>query len=182
MDPLSCGYKPKRPGSKRSKRLEWEHVVPASFIGRNKACWKEGHAECVSRKGKAYKGRRCCNKVDKQFRKAAADLKNLVPSIGEINMDRSNFAHSEVEGEAREYGSCDFEVNRKLRTAEPAVHLRGFIGRTWIYMEAAHELDVPAEDKTVYRAWAEAYPVEQWELDRSNRIEKTLLESSQAVE
>lgn len=156
--------------------------MPASFIGRNKACWKEGHAECVSRKGKAYKGRRCCNKVDKQFRKAAADLKNLVPSIGEINMDRSNFAHSEVEGEAREYGSCDFEVNRKLRTAEPAVHLRGFIGRTWIYMEAAHELDVPAEDKTVYRAWAEAYPVEQWELDRSNRIEKTLLESSQAVE
>ena len=34
-----------------------------------------------------------------------ADLHNLVPAIGEINGDRSNFIFSEIRGEERVYGT-----------------------------------------------------------------------------
>jgi deoxyribonuclease-1 len=35
---------------------------------------------------------------------------NLVPSIGEINGDRSNYKFSMIGSEERQYGACDFEV------------------------------------------------------------------------
>jgi len=174
IDPLSCGYKPKRPNSKRSKKLEWEHIVPAYYIGKGRMCWSKGHKECTTRKGKSYKGRRCCNKVDKQFREVTADINNLVPAIGELNMDRSNYAYNEIAGEERNYGACDFEVNRKLKEAEPATHLRGFIGRTWLYMHRVHKVKISDKDMEVYKAWADTYPAEKWELDRKIRIKNTL--------
>lgn len=174
IDPLSCGYTPRRAGSKRAERLEWEHIVPAFYIGKGRPCWEQGDAECVSSSGKAYKGRRCCNKVDKQFRRIVADLNNIVPSIGEINADRNNFPHREIAGEERVYGACDFEVDFKARTAEPAVPLRGFIGRTWLYMHDVYDVILSDEDKAVYKSWAEAFPPAQWELDRTARIQKSL--------
>ena len=91
---------------------------------------------------------------------------------GRVN--RKDFPHGEIEGEKREYGSCDFEVDTKLKEAEPAVPLRGFIGRTWLYMNDAYKVWISPEDLKVYRAWAKAYPPQQWELDRRKRIEKAL--------
>lgn len=175
IDPLSCGYEPKRPGSARSKRLEWEHIVPAAYIGRGRACWETGVEECKNRKGKSYKGRRCCEKVDAQFRQITADLNNIVPEIGELNADRSNFPHREIEGEKREYGACDFEVDTKLKEAEPAVPLRGFIGRTWLYMYDVHKVQISPNDLNVYQAWADAYPPQEWELARKKRIKSSTL-------
>ena len=172
----SCGYKPRRPNSKRAKRLEWEHIVPAAYIGKGRACWEKGDADCKTSTGKSYKGRRCCKKVDEQFRRIEADMNNLVPEIGELNADRSNFPHREIEGEERAYGLCDFEVDFKARTAEPAVPLRGFIGRTWLYMHDVHGVLLTDEDKTVYQAWAKAYPPQKWEVERRGRIQKTLME------
>ncbi|MDO6469820.1 endonuclease [Neptunomonas phycophila] len=47
------------------------------------------------------------------------DLHNLVPSVGELNGDRSNFRFGMIPNEPRAYGQCDFEVNFKNRRAEP---------------------------------------------------------------
>jgi deoxyribonuclease-1 len=44
------GYVPKR-NSKRAHRLEWEHIVPAHAFGQSFKEWREGHPECVNRKG-----------------------------------------------------------------------------------------------------------------------------------
>ncbi len=53
---LSCdNYMPKKEG-KRAHRLEWEHVVPAHAFGQSFPEWRNGHPECVSKKGKAFKG------------------------------------------------------------------------------------------------------------------------------
>ncbi|PKG37726.1 endonuclease I, partial [Psychromonas sp. Urea-02u-13] len=40
---------------KRSKRVEWEHVVPAENFGRTFIEWREGDKQCVTSKGKSYK-------------------------------------------------------------------------------------------------------------------------------
>ncbi len=174
IDPVSCGYVPRRPGSARAQKLEWEHIVPASYIGKGRACWEKGDSECMSTAGKPYHGRRCCDKVDAQFRAISADLNNLVPEIGELNADRNNFAHREIAGEGRHYGRCDFEVDRTLKSAEPSAPLRGFIGRTWIYMHEAYGVQLAEDDLKVYQAWDALYPPEQWEIDRRQRIREAV--------
>lgn len=174
IDAASCGYVPRREDSRRAARLEWEHIVPASFIGKGRACWDRGHDACISRTGRAYKGRRCCEKTDPEFRAISADLHNLVPEIGELNADRRDFPHREIEGEDRQYGQCDFEVDAARKAAEPAEPLRGFIGRTWLYMSETYRLTLPEEDRAVYEAWADAYPPDAWEMQRRSRIETTL--------
>lgn len=63
----------------RAKRIEWEHVMPAHNFAHHLPCWKEG-------------GRKACKK-DKTFKTMEADMHNLVPEIGEVNADRSNFRY-----------------------------------------------------------------------------------------
>jgi deoxyribonuclease-1 len=180
IDPLSCGYVPRRPGSARSRRMEWEHIVPASYIGQGRACWEKGDAECVSAKGRPYKGRRCCEKVDAQFRRIAADPNNLVPEIGELNADRRDYPHGDIPGEARAYGACDFEVDAKLKEAEPAIPLRGFIGRTWLYMHRTYDVAVSDEDLSVYEAWDHKFPAEAWEKALRARTRAALISTPPA--
>ena len=118
--------------------LQWEHVVPAEAFGRSLRVWREGHPDCVNSKGKAYKGRRCAKKVSKLFRRMEADLHNLQPAIGEVNGDRSNYSMQEIAGEAREYGACDVEIDR--RKIEPKEAIRGDIARTYFYMDHVHHV------------------------------------------
>lgn len=53
----SHGYVPKKKG-KRAKRIEWEHIVPAHAFGWSFKEWREGHPDCVNRKGGPFKGRK----------------------------------------------------------------------------------------------------------------------------
>lgn len=55
----SCGYTPRK-NIERGKYIEWEHVVPAHAFGNTRQCWRE--EICTDSKGKAYKGRKCCEK------------------------------------------------------------------------------------------------------------------------
>ena len=111
IDREACGLEARR-NERRSDRVEWEHVVPASWFGSQRSCWKSGHALCGTKKGKKVKGRKCCLKpgVDAAFRAAHNDPHNLFPAGGEVNGDRSNHAYGNVAGEPRAYGACDFEV------------------------------------------------------------------------
>ena len=40
---------------KRSKKIEWEHVVPAENFGRAFSEWRDGHSDCITKKGKKFK-------------------------------------------------------------------------------------------------------------------------------
>lgn len=62
IDRDACGLRARK-NETRSDRVEWEHVVPASWIGRERSCWTAGHALCVKKKVKAFKGRKCCEKA-----------------------------------------------------------------------------------------------------------------------
>ena len=54
--------------AKRAHRVEWEHVVPAENFGRAFVEWREGADVCVDNRGKAFKGRRCAEKANAQYR------------------------------------------------------------------------------------------------------------------
>ncbi len=138
VDHASCGYKPKSPFYKSGKkntrayRIEWEHIVPAHAFGQSFKEWRDGDPKCKSSKGKPYKGRKCAG-MNKDFARMEADLYNLVPAIGEVNGNRSNYSMAIIPGEIREYGSCDVEIEG--RKVEPTEGIRGNIARTYLYMD-----------------------------------------------
>ena len=84
----SCGYIPKK-DKKRANRIEWEHVVPAHAFGQSFSEWRNGHPKCVKKNGKKFKGRKCAEKMNEEYRRMQSDMFNLYPAIGEVNGSRS---------------------------------------------------------------------------------------------
>ena len=155
-DADSCGLEPRK-NANRAGRIEWEHVVPAWEFGHQLQCWQEG-------------GRKGCRK-DGVFKRMEADLYNLVPAVGELNGDRSNFRFGMIEGEPRKYGACDFEVDFKQRVAEPPESVRGDIARTYFYMEHQYGLRISRKQRQLFEAWGRMDPVDAAERARAKRIE-----------
>ena len=172
IDREACGLKARK-NAKRSDRVEWEHVVPASWFGSHRTCWKEGHAVCgVKKNGKPVKGRECCLKsgVDPDFQAAHNDPHNLFPAGGEVNGDRSAHPYGTVQGEPRDYGTCDFEIGGRPKVAEPAARVRGEVARAMLYMAQRYAADVQMTREALL-AWHEADPPDEWEVERAKRIE-----------
>lgn len=163
----SCGYKPRK-NKKRGETIEWEHIMPAYRFASGLQCWNE--KICIDKNGKSYKGRKCCEKVDKKFRIMQADMYNLVPSVGELNGDRSNYSYGIIEGESRVYGECDFEVRGKK--AEPKEDIRGDIARTYFYMEETYNIELTDEERQLFIMWDKLDNISQWEKVRAERIKE----------
>lgn len=179
IDRDSCGYEPRNEYTKkgktnqRARRIEWEHVIPAQNFGRQFSCWRDGDEKCVKSNGKKYKGRKCCSKVNKQFKFMEADLHNLVPSIGELNADRKNYRFSAIVGEKRAYGKdIDFEVDFKKRIVEPAHDIKGNIARTYFYFEKHYAMKISKKEHKLFEAWDKLDPIDKWERKRNRLIEK----------
>ncbi len=165
----SCGYEVRK-NKGRARRIEIEHVVPASAFGRNFAVWKDGHPECLSSKGKPYKGRRCAEKISDAFQHMEADLYNLQPAVGEVNADRSDKGIGRISGEKREYGKCDVEINKDF--VEPRESIRGDIARIYMYMDWAypgHNI-INAENRALIEEWHKLDPISNDERTRGQRI------------
>lgn len=157
---------------KRSKRIEWEHIVPAENFGRSFIEWCEGHSDCVDRKGKNFKGRNCAEKTNIQYRLMQADMYNLVPVIGSVNAMRSNYNFTELPNNIKSsFGSCNMKIyNRKT---EPTNYTKGFIARTYFYMENSYEnFKISKNMRKLFEVWDNLYPVTKWECIRAERIEK----------
>lgn len=155
---------------KRAKRIEWEHVVPAENFGRTFSEWRDGHPQCVSSKGKSFKGRNCASKVNTEYRLMQADMYNLFPAIGAVNAMRSNYNFVAQVDSKSGFGSCDMKIaNRK---AEPPINSRGRIARTYLYMDATYtNYSMSKSQKQLMNAWDSMYPVSDWECKRVKRIE-----------
>lgn len=157
-DLASCGYSVRKQ-IKRASRIEWEHVVPAWAFGHQRKCWQEGK-------------RKNCNKNDAVFKAMASDLHNLVPAIGEVNGDRSNFSFTEWNGTPKQYGQCPMIVDFKARKVQPPKESRGPIARTYLYMSDRYDFNLSKSQNRLMEAWDKQYPVNQWECERNSRIAK----------
>ena len=152
----TCGFH-YRKNEKRSKRIEWEHIVPAWHFGHQLHCWQNG-------------GRSKCKESNPKFRQMEADMHNLVPAIGEINGDRSNFRYGMVAGEKRVYGRVDMEIDYPTRRAEPRKVVWGEIARTYFYMREKYGLEISKSQEKLFIAWNNLDPVTRWERKRNELI------------
>ena len=167
----SCGYISKK-DNKRANRIEWEHVVPAHAFGQSFPEWRNGHPDCVKNNGNRFKGRRCAEKINEEFRRMQADMFNLYPAIGEVNEKRSNFSMTMIEGEKREFGECDIEI--RINKIEPRESIRGDIARTYMYMDSVYPGRgiISKKNRKLFESWDKSDPVDQWECERAKMIEE----------
>ncbi|WP_254456685.1 endonuclease [Deefgea piscis] len=157
IDWASCNYQPRK-NAERARRLEWEHVVPAWVIGHQRQCWKNG-------------GRKNCSANDVIYQIAEGDLVNLVPAVGEVNGDRSNYAFSAwTRNPPPMYGSCQTIVDFKAKKVQPREEVRGRAARITLYMHQQYQLNLSRQDRQLMCAWAKTYPVDAWEIKRDKRI------------
>lgn len=178
IDRDSCGYKPRNEYTKkgnineRARRIEWEHLIPAENFGRQFSCWREGDEACVKKNGKSYKGRKCCTKVNEQYRIMQADMHNLFPAVGELNADRSNFRFDFELAQPERYGECNFNVDFKAKRARVKEDIRGIIARDYLYFNKQYKMKLSKQELKKYKAWNKQYPADEWEIERNKRIKK----------
>ena len=156
---------------KRADKIEWEHALPAENFGQTFVEWREGAPECVDNRSKAFKGRKCAEKVNAEYRMMQADMYNLYPAIGAVNAMRSNFNYQMLAGEPSTFGSCEMKIAD--RKAEPPARARGQIARTYFYMQDSYSrYHMSSQQEQLMKAWDKQYPVDKWECTRAKRIEK----------
>ncbi|MFZ4439889.1 MAG: endonuclease [Syntrophales bacterium] len=169
VDFKSCGYKPER-DNQRAHRIEWEHAVPAEAFGQSFKEWRNGDQDCVDNRGKPFKGRKCAEKVNLEYRHMQADMYNLYPAVGEVNGLRSNYSMAMIPGGQNRFGQCKTRIeDQKI---EPRPEVRGEIARTYIYMERAYPGHgiISNKNEKLFQAWDKSDPVDAWECERAGRI------------
>lgn len=156
---------------KRATRLEWEHAVPAENFGRAFVEWRDGSPECVNKNGKPFKGRRCAEKVNMEYRHMQADMYNLFPAIGAVNAVRSNKQYSALPGSESAFGSCPAKVDGNR--FEPPDRAKGQVARAALYMADSYpKYRLSRQQQQLFEAWDKMYSVDAWECTRAKRIEK----------
>lgn len=170
VDHKSCGYDPRE--SRRANIVEWEHLVPASWFGKQRECWRE--PICEKKNGKKYKGRKCCEKIDAEFRKMYTDLHNIAPSIGEVNQARNDYRFGQFYPESREqkynFHGCKIIVNTQYRIVEPRDEVKGLIARAHLYMASTYPFKLSANQEEMFSRWNKAYPPSDWEIKWNMKV------------
>lgn len=156
---------------KRATKIEWEHAVPAENFGRAFPEWRDGDPQCIGKNGKPFKGRRCAEKVNMEYRHMQADMYNLFPAIGSVNAVRSNKQYSALPGSASAFGSCPAKVDGKR--FEPPDRAKGQVARSALYMADSYpKYRLSRQQLQLFEAWDKMYSVDAWECTRVKRIEK----------
>lgn len=164
IDRSSCGYEPRIPITKKSNpnertmRIEWEHVMPAENFGKHLPCWREG-------------GRKACQS-DPIFQKMEADMMNLVPAIGELNGDRSNYRYGANEPKVGQYGQCNFEVDFETNRAYVRPEIKGDIARIYFYMSKKYNINLSKQERQMMEAWNKLDPIDEWERKKTKLVQK----------
>ncbi len=153
----SCGYQVRKQ-KKRASRIEWEHVMPAWAFGHQRQCWIQGR-------------RKACKK-DPEFKIMEGDMHNLVPAIGEVNGDRSNYRFTQWNGTPTQYGQCDMVVDFKNKQVQPPNESKGVIARTYFYMADRYNLKLSKKEKRLFKIWDKQNPPSRWECQRNELIKQ----------
>lgn len=163
IDFAECGFAPRK-NADRASRIEWEHVVTAHNIGLSRKCWH---------KVPGRSARKNCEETDPEFALMEGDLHNLLPSIGEVNGDRSNFMYSQWTNSPEPmYGACLSIVDFKAKKFQPREEVRGMLARISLYMEKTYGITLSKERRRLFEIWDRLFPVNAWECERDARIFK----------
>ncbi len=144
--------------SQQRRGYNVEHVFPMSWATKGLQCGK----------------RKQCRKRSSEFNHIEADLHNLYPARVDVNHERSSYRFGMVNGEKRNFGRCDFEVDYRARAAEPTEQVRGEVARAMFYMAhqyKAQGLKLFDKQAKLLLKWHQADPPSKEERRRNDVIE-----------
>ncbi len=95
---------------------------------------------------------------------------NLVPAIGEVNGDRSNFTFTDLGEKPYQYGQCQMVIDFKSKKVQPSSETRGFIARTYFYMNKTYGVPISKKQRKLFEVWDKQYPPSDWEKERTSQI------------
>lgn len=167
VDQGSCGYKV-RAIPNRAARTEYEHIVPASWLGQQRQCWQNG-------------GRKNCNQTDPIFNQMEANTHNLDIAVGEVNADRSAYRFGMLPSAPLLHGQCDSRVDFKQRVFEPRDEAKGLVSRVMFYMHDRYDLSMSKQQQALYMRWSNQFPPSDWERERDRRNAKIMGHSNPFV-
>lgn len=130
-------------------------MMPAEQFGQQFSCWRE--KLCSTRDGKAYKGRKCCAKIDSRFKEAEAELYNLRPAEGLVNQVRSNYRYGLVADKTPFYG-CAIYFDKTNRKAEPDDRIKGLVARANLFMADRYDIRLSPSQRQLFLAWNKQFP------------------------
>lgn len=168
VDLKSCGLQsffPKK-HRKRALRTEAEHIIPAScFLKKNRK-----FRQCaIDAKIKKESARKFCQKYDLEYKQAHNDLTNLVPSVGQINAERSNKPFlDDIRNARKTYGRCDIVIGS--RGISPPVDKKGDIARVAFYMRETYGVEYSRRQNALFELWDKQDPVSIEERLRNRKI------------
>jgi len=174
VDLKSCWFKTSWKNTQRSKKIEWEHIVPAENFGQSFKEWREGDVKCVNSKWKTYKWRECAEKVNTEYRLMQADLYNLIPVIWEVNALRSNYQYTQLTQDDIKYTFWECSSKMWEQKFEPRDSVKWLVARASLYMWQAYSKQNIISDKQrkLYEAWDKLYPVTKEECIRYKKIKE----------
>lgn len=152
----------------RGSRIEAEHVVPAS------AMYKKGDSvrNCVlEAKDKGTRARKYCQKTDPDYKQAYTDLVNLVPTVGQVNADRSNKPFGMVRKIKYAYAKTQSYTGEKYFQPRPEVI--GDIARIAFYMNWKYGVPFSNKEVKTFIKWNDMDPVSEAEKSRNLRVYQT---------
>ncbi|WP_058532951.1 endonuclease [Legionella saoudiensis] len=152
---------------KRAHRIEVEHVMAVEHFSQHFACWRT--PMCTDSHGKAFKGRKCCEKVDAQFRHVEAELYNLWPEVGLINQARSNYRFGIVPTQDNYFG-CAIKIDKSTRRVEPADAAKGVVARAYLFMSEHYHLSLSKQQEQLFLAWNKQFPPTSWEYQWAKQV------------
>ena len=145
--------------------------MPAENFGRAFMEWRDGDPQCIGKNGKPFKGRKCAEKVNMEYRHMQADMYNLFPAIGSVNAVRSNKQYSALPGSESAFGSCPAKVDGNR--FEPPDRAKGQVARAALYMADSYpKYRLSRQQQQLFEAWDKMHSVDAWECTRAKRIEK----------
>lgn len=151
---------------KRAHVVEIEHIVAADYFGHQLTCWQNKICE---HHGKHYKGRKCCEKSNYQFRHMESELYNLWPAVGLVNIARSNYSYGRVNSSDKFYG-CDFRINKFLKEVEPTNKGKGIVARATLFMSDKYHIPLAESKRQLYLSWHKAFPPSKWEKEWAYKV------------
>ena len=161
----SCNMQSANP-IKRAHQMEWEHIMPAEMFGHHFECWQKPLCE---NKGKRFKGRRCCGKINTEFKHIEAELYNLWPAVGLVNQARSNYRYAKLENEPSFHG-CEFKINKKLHRAEPPDRIKGLVARASLFVSNHYGIHLSDDERLLFNSWNKLYPPTESERKWANQV------------
>ena len=132
--------------------------MPVENFGKHLPCWKDG-------------GRKNC-KNDITFNEMESDMHNLVPAIGELNADRSNYKFGANKPKVGQYGKCEFEVDFKAKRVYVRDEIKGNIARIYFYMSDKYNINLSPQERKMFEVWNKLDPVDEWERIKNKRVNK----------